>query len=187
MMVKDGKMNPYKTLWGKIMPYDNVSKLWADNDGPFFIDKQIVPQKQSGPHCVSNVLAMLSGKTPEYFQKVVNTQDPLSWSDSLRPFEMKLAYCSHDIRKIKFYIDELKSYNDLFLLCYYSKSCSIEEIMGDPDEKGWVCGSHVVILHKDHIIDSKRGDSIDAREHDCMQAHTKRIFRIVPVAHRRGI
>jgi len=187
MMVKDGRMSQYKTLWGEKMPYDNSSRLWDDNDESFFKDKEIVPIRQSGPHCVSTVLAMLSEKSPEYFQGVVNTQNPVSWSDSLKPFGMKFAYCPFDVRKIRFYMDELISYNDLFLLCYYSRKCSVEDIMGEPNESGWICGSHVVILHKDHIIDSKRGDSINAREHECMEAHTKRIFRIVPVDHRRGV
>ena len=58
--------------------------------------------------------------------------------------------------------------------------------MKDPDS-GFVCGSHVVILHKDRIIDSKRGDLMIAKEHECMQSHTKRIFRVVPANYKRGI
>jgi hypothetical protein len=168
------------------MPNPGESRLWANEKENFFGDRVITPKKQMGKHTIATVLAILSGEKPEFFQEKVNTQDPVSWSDSLEPFGMKLAYCPYDIRKVHYYMDELISYNDLFLICYYNKGSSIEDIMKDPDS-GFVCGSHVVILHHDRIIDSKRGDSMVAKEHECMQAHTKRLFRVVPANYKRGI
>lgn len=129
---------------------------------------------------------MLTGKNPEDFQNdKVNTQDPNSWSDSLKPYGMKLAYCPTDVRKLKFYMDGLIKLNDLFLLCYYSPTDS--SILADPDPSGWVCGSHVVILHMNLIIDPKRGNKQPAKSHECNERHTKRIFRVVPVDYKRGL
>ena len=90
---------------------------------------------------------------------------------------MKLAYIPFDARKLKFYMDELVSLDDLFLLSYYS-GLSLE-ILRDPDENGWVCESHVVILHRDQIIDPASGESRPAFDHWCNGCHTKRIFRVV--------
>ena len=168
------------------MPNNSGSGLWTNEKENFFGDRGITPKRQMGKHTISTVLSILSGEKPEHFQEKVNSQDPVSWSQSLEPFGMKLAYCPYDIRKVHFYMDELISYNDLFLLHYYNKGSSVDDIMKDPDS-GFVCGSHVVILHKDRIIDTKRGDFLLAKEHECMQAHTKRIFRVVPANYKRGI
>ncbi len=169
------------------MSYDRNSRLWTNEEENFFRNKKIFPQIQEGSHCVSTTLAILTGEKPEYFQKVINTQDPVSWSEALKPFGMRLAYCPFDVRKIKWYIDELISYDDLFLLSYYSRRCNGERILSDPNTEGWICGSHIVTLHRDKIIDSKIGKAVDAKEHESMEAHTKRIFRVVPVDHERGI
>jgi hypothetical protein len=167
------------------MTYNKRCNLWPTKES-FFKDKEIHPIRQSGPHCVSTVLAMLTDKKPEDFQNnKLNTQDPISWSDCIKPYGMKLAYCPTDVRKLKFYIDELIALNDLFLLCYYSPTGSA--ILSDPDDSGWVCGSHVVILHRNQIIDPKRGDKQFAKEHKCNEKHTKRIFRVVPVHYERGL
>lgn len=168
------------------MPFNKKSALWQDTQEHFFRDTAIRPVKQIGPHCVSTVLAMLTGRDPVYFQNdSLNTQDPVSWSGVLNPFGMKLAYCPFDVRKIKFYMDELIRLDDLFLLCYYSPIGP--EILKDPDENGWVCSSHVVILHRDKILDPMRGDMVSAKEHDCNGHHTKRLFRVVPADHPRGL
>ncbi|MEJ5166130.1 MAG: hypothetical protein WHV67_03785 [Thermoanaerobaculia bacterium] len=167
------------------MPYNKNCNLWPKDNEMFFKDITINPIKQTGPHCVSTVLAMLVGEKPETFQKIINTQDPISWSDSLKPYGLKLAYCPTDVRKLKFYIDELIEHNDLFLLCYY---CADEsKIMSDPDPEGWLCSSHVVILLRDKIIDPKKGVIEQAKDHDCLERHTKRIFRVVPVNYERGL
>jgi len=169
----------------RTMPYNKNSSLWPNKTDNFFNEKYIIPIEQSGPHCVSTVLAMLSGKNPDDFQNIINTQDPISWSDSLKEYGMKLAYCPFDIRKLKFYMDELIELNDLFILCYYSENC--DNILNDPNENGWICGSHVVILHKDKIIDPNGGLIESANEHKCNDRHTKRIFRVVPASLERGL
>lgn len=128
---------------------------------------------------------MLTGQTPESFQNKINTQDPISWSDSLKPYGLKLAYCPTDVRKLKYYIDELIKLNDIFLLCYY---CADEyTIMSDPRPDGWLCSSHVVILLRDQIMDPKIGASKLAKNHNCLEYHTKRIFRVVPANYERGL
>jgi hypothetical protein len=168
------------------MPYDLHCDLWLNRDEAFFRDRSICPRKQSGPHCVSTVLAMLSGREPSEFQGRVNTQDPVSWSLALRECGLKLAYCPTDARKLRFYLPELLAIDDLFTLSVY---CPREpsDVLRDPDERGWVCGSHVVILHRDIILDPVSGASSDADSHPCRNMHTKRIFRVVPTAHERGI
>ncbi len=51
----------------------------------------------------------------------------------------------------------------------------------------WVCGSHIVILQGGDIIDPARGDRMPALEHRGMEKFTKRIFRVVPANHPRGL
>ncbi|CAF3392692.1 unnamed protein product [Rotaria socialis] len=166
--------------------YDRNGKLWPNVDENFFRDREIKPIRQSGPHCVSTVLAMLTEQTPETFQGQMNTQDPSSWSAVLQPYGMKLAYCPMDVRKLKFYMDELIAIDDLFTLSYYtSNDPSI--ILGDPNPTGWITGSHIVILHRDKIIDPASGTVTPALEDVCNKYHTKRIFRVVPSDHARGL
>lgn len=83
------------------MPYDANCRLWPPSDESYFRDRIIRALQQTGPHCVSTVLAMLTGDAPETFQGKVNTQDPVSWSDALMRYGMKLAYCPTDVRKLK--------------------------------------------------------------------------------------
>ena len=85
----------------------------------------IEPFLQSGLTCVSTTLGSLTGNGPEHFLNLqrdgkLNTEDPVSWSEVLKPFEMKLAYLPFDGRKLRFYMDELVALDDLFLLSYYS-------------------------------------------------------------------
>lgn len=168
------------------MPYDATCLLWPRKDEAFFRDKTFQVRRQIGPHCVSTVLGILTGEQPEYFHGIINTQDPVSWSESLIPFGMKLAYCPTDVRKIKHYINELVSYDDLFTLSYYT-TLDPNAILGEPDDRGWVTGSHIVILHRNRILDPQNGDEIDAFHHPCNEYHTKRIFRVVPAGHPRGL
>ncbi|CAF1018490.1 unnamed protein product [Rotaria sordida] len=165
--------------------YDRNSTLWSNKDECFFRDFQIKPTRQTGPHCVSTVLAMLTGKKPEDFQGKMNTQDPCSWSRVLQPYGMKLAYCPMDVRKLKFYMDELIAFDDLFTLSYYT-TLDPKEILADPDNAGWITGSHIVILHRNQIIDPVLGRTTPALEHECNDYHTKRIFRVVPCDYVRG-
>ncbi len=57
------------------MPYDLTSNLWPTRDEQFFRSTTLTPVRQSGLHCVSTVLGMLTGQAPE--TQVHQTQDPL--------------------------------------------------------------------------------------------------------------
>ena len=169
------------------MPYNKSTSLWDESDQEKYFQKlNIHLQQQSGPHCVSTCLAMMANTFPETFQGKINTQDPISWSDSLMPFGMKLAYCPTDIRKLTWYIPELLRLDDLFLLCYYT-SLDPATLLGDPNEEGWICGSHVVVLHRRNIFDPMRAEPCELVRHSSPEMHTKRIFRIVPTDHFRGL
>jgi hypothetical protein len=168
------------------MPFDLSCRLWPDHTKRFFAGKALRPLKQRGPHCVSTTLAMLTGAEPECFQGRVNTQDPASWSEALREWGMKLAYCPTDVRRLRFYLPELLALDDLFTLSYYTPGRG-RSILANPDADGWVCGSHIVILHRDRIFDPQSGDVTAARDHGCLHLHTKRIFRVVPADHPRGL
>jgi hypothetical protein len=128
----------------------------------------------------------MTGADPEELQEEINTQDPTSWSDVIRLWGMKLAYCPSDTRKLRFFMEELIALDDLFTLSYYTAP-EPATILRDPDESGWICGSHIVVLHRDRILDPSRGDSMDAREHRCNNRYTKRIFRVVPKNYFRGL
>jgi hypothetical protein len=178
-----------KSLKEMPMSFDLSTGLWSNGEEHFFRERLFKPIKQSGPHCVSTALAILTGKRPSHFLRMqksgeLNTQDPFSWSEALKPFGMKLAYVPFDVRKLRFYMDELVGLDDSFLLCYYTRRGS--ELLRDPDEQGWVCGSHVVILHRDEIIDPLLGNFY-AFDHHCNECHTKRIFRVVPCDNPRGL
>jgi hypothetical protein len=169
------------------MPFNTNSFLWGGQPQTHFRDRPIQPLEQDGPHCVSTVLAMLSGAKPERFQGVVNTQDPVSWSDALKEYGLKLAYCPQDNRKVKFYAPELLALNDLFTVSYFLPTEPAKVLKDPRPEDGWICGSHIVILQGKDIIDPARGDRIPALEHSCMERFTKRIFRVVPADHPRGL
>ena len=168
------------------MPYDMVSCLWPRGDEAFFRDRSFSVVRQRGPHCVSTVLAILTGEAPEKFQGNVNTQDPAAWSEALCPWGMKLAYCPTDARKLKHYMAELVRLDDLFTLSYYT-TLDRDKILGEPDDRGWVTGSHAVILHRGAILDSRSGTMCDALGHPCVEYHTKRVFRVVPTDHLWGL
>lgn len=166
--------------------HDHHSKLWSVNSGHFFRDQSFTPRQQSGPHCVSTVLAMLTGQEPEVIRPEINTQDPVTWSDYLRGHGMKLAFCPTDCRRLRHYLDDLLALDDLFTLSYYSPT-EAEAICADPNERGWVCGSHIVLLHRDQILDPASGTRTAALAHYGMNRFTKRIFRVVPSNHARGL
>jgi len=168
------------------MPYNKSSSLWPNRDDRFFRERSVQPRQQTGPHCVSTVLAMLTGQPPETFQGHVNTQDPVSWSSALRPYGLRLAYCPTDVRRLRFYLPELLALDDLFTLSYYSPTDGAT-ILQDPDANGWVCGSHIVVLHRSYVLDPANGERLDAWSHHCGDHHTKRIFRLVPADYERGL
>ena len=161
------------------MPYDSDCRLWPNPSDRFFRDRELRPVSQDGPQCVATSLAILTGADPADFVGKVNTQDPASWSEALAPYGMQLAYCPTDARKLEFYLPELLELDDLFTLSYYTPE-DPKEILRDPDERGWICGSHIVVLHRGQILDPSGGTVTDALDHGCGGRHTKRIFRVVP-------
>lgn len=168
------------------MPFDMKSQLWPDAKERFFTDRELRVMRQTGPHCVSTSLAILTGADPEQFQGVVNTQDPISWSDAIAEWGMQFAYCPTDARRLRFYIPELIALDDLFTLSYYT-TLDGDTILGDPNDRGWVCGSHIVVMHRDKILDPASGTVTSANEHHCNDYHTKRIFRVVPASYHRRL
>lgn len=168
------------------MPYDATSNLWRRADESFFRDRTFRVVQQKGPHCVSTVLGILTGTSPKEFQRKINTQDPVSWSEALYQWNMKLAYCPTDARRIKHYMQELVALDDLFTLSYYTIK-NPQTILSEPDSRGWITGSHIVILHRNKILDSMSGIETEAFEHSCNDFFTKRIFRVVPADYWRGL
>ena len=168
------------------MTYDKNCKLWPNNTDVFFRDKTIQPIQQVGPHCVATCMAMITTSHPDNFHGKINTQDPVSWSIALSEYGMKLAYCPTDARKLKFYMDELLELDDLFTLSYYTP-LNPQLILRDPDELGWICGSHIVVLHGNNILDPATGNTTSFEKHACIECHTKRIFRLVHTYSNRGI
>jgi len=162
--------------------FDASTHLWSGPAEVHFRSRDLAPLRQAPGRCVVTALAILTGQPPGAFD--VNTQDPVSWSAALRPHRMKLAYCPTDARKLNHYLPELLAHDDLFTLSYYT---SATQILGEPDAHGWVTGSHVVVLHRDRILDPATGASTPAVEHPGMGKHTKRIFRVVPAGHARGL
>jgi len=159
--------------------------------GNFFSDYTINHQKQIPNGCVSTVLSMLTGTLASEFRNpngkyAVNTQDPVEWSEALENFSMKLANISTDCRKLYFYKDELLQYNDLWTISYYTPEDPYD-IFQDPDDDGRICGSHIVILHRNIIYDSCRNGPISIEKHGLLNKYVKRIFRVVPSNHSRGL
>lgn len=168
------------------MPYDMNSQLWPNLHEVFFRDRELRVIRQTGPHCVSTSLAILTGATPEEFQGTVNTQDPTSWSDKIKEWGIQFAYCPTDARKLRFYLPELLERDDLFTLSYYT-TLEADRLLGDPNERGWICGSHIVVMHRDKILDPASGMVVKANDHQCNDYHTKRIFRVVPAGYKRSL
>jgi len=99
---------------------------------------------------------------------------------------MKLAYCPTDLRRLKYFIPEMLEIDDLFAIGIYSP----ENVIGigrEPDEKGWVCGSHFIVMHRDRIFDTARDEPVTAAKYPRLECYVKRIFRILPDWHSRGL
>ena len=168
------------------MAHDLHAHLWSNNDDHFFRDLCLSPQRQTGPRCVPTSLAILTQQTPETFAGKINTQDPVSWSSALRPYGMKLAYCPTDVRKVKFYVPDLRALDDLFTVSYYTAVDSAD-VLADPRPDGWAGGSHVVVVHRDSVLDPASGTCFPLSDFERNHFHTKRIFRVVPADHPRGL
>lgn len=172
---------------------DYRSSLWRDRSGPFFRDIILKHRRQKGPTCVSTCLSILTGLKPEEFQRPkndVNTDCPVSWSDALQPYGMKLAFCPIDCRRLKYYLPELIEHDDLFALCFY---CSDgPDILQEPDEDGRIVGSHIILLHRSLIYDSCKSAPLPLDDFTyggvpLGELYTKRIFRIVSADYHRGL
>ena len=164
------------------MSYNKTCKLWIEGDKVYPYAGLLKHQEQVGPDCVATSLAVIAGVSPSDFQDEINTQDPRTWSDALKRYGMRLAYCPADVRRLKYYIRELINYNGIFLLSYYTGS-----LLSEPDEHGWVCPSHIVVLGGDTIFDSLSSKPEHAIGHVCNEYHTKRIFRVVRDSDPRGL
>ena len=164
------------------MPFNRNAPLWPNTTDAFFRDRELKAQEQEPGQCVATVLAMLTNSEPMYFVGDINTQDPRSWSSAISDWGLRLAYCPTDVRKLEFYRDELLAIDDLFTISYFAVS-KPAEILRDPGRGGWVCPSHVVVLHRDMILDPSEGCEVAASDHRCWRRHTKRIFRVAPADH----
>lgn len=161
-------------------------ELWPEPGEHFFRDRALTHRRQRGPTCAATSLAIITGAEPDDFVPVINTQNPVSWSQALGKQGMKLAYLPTDIRRLKFFIDELVGYDDLFTVGFYSP-LTADELLADPDPSGWHCGSHMVVLHRDTIYDPARDAPEPARAYNRLESFTKRLFRVVPASHPRGL
>lgn len=171
------------------MEYDLISMLWSeagDEGALWFQDLVLTHRQQVGGSCVSTGLSMLTGEKPVQVRDRINTQDPVSWSRYLQPHGFKLAYCPTDLRRLRHYVDELLSLKGLFVICTYSPSSPLQ-IGGEPDEDGWVCGSHFVLLHRDTMYDTRFARPVLLRNYADSSRYVKRIFRVVPAWHVRGL
>ena len=167
--------------------FDQSTAIWSPReDASFFHNLQLVHRVQIGGSCVSTGLSLLTGEEPSDIRSHVNTQDPISWSHYLQRHGMKLAYCSTDLRYLQHYVDELLAHDDLFTISTYSPSTA-QRIGMAPDENGWICGSHFFVLHRNMVYDTRYQAPIPLREYDDIDRYVKRIFRVVPANHMRGL
>jgi hypothetical protein len=176
---------------------DATAPLWPNTTDAFFRKGDLRHARQVGLTCVATGLAIAAGTDACDIAGSVNTQDPVSWSAALGRFGMKrsaalgrfgmkLAYLPTDVRKLRYYIRELVKLDDLFVIGIYTPF-DPAAILADPQPDGWVCGSHLVVLHRDRIYDPLREAPADALTYDRLDCHTKRVFRVVPVRHPRGL
>ena len=173
---------------------DSNAPLWEGPKGEnnhFFRDINLEHIKQIGPSCVATTLTMIARSTGakvsvDYFKKITNSQSPHTWSEALKEFGMQLAYCNNDVRRIDNYIEELVSYDDLFLVSFYSV-----DPPSDPDKNGKLCTAHIVTLCGKKILDTAKpkfsGGVIKATSYSRLERQTKRIFRVVPKGHQRCV
>ena len=171
------------------MEYDLASTLWteAGDEGKFwFRDLVLTHRRQVGGSCVSTGLSLLTGQAPTEVRVRINTQDPVSWSRYLQPHGFKLAYCPTDLRRLRHYVDDLLALDGLFVLCTYSPGSPLQ-IGGEPDEDGWICGSHFVLLHRDTVYDTRFARPVKLEAYTDASRYVKRLFRVVPAWHARGL
>jgi hypothetical protein len=162
--------------------------LWFGKEEKFFYDVAIEHHQQIGPSCVPTTLSMVAhafGKniSVEQFKQLINTQAPETWSKALESCGLKLAYCNVDQRPLEYYIEELRELNDLFFLSFYS-----HPLPQHPDEDGKLCTAHIVTMYQGTIFDTAIPNGVfAASRYPRAHLRTKRIFRVVPIDHERGL
>lgn len=167
--------------------FDYHARCWSPPEAsPLFPNLSIQHRTQIGGTCVSTGLSLLTEEKPEEIRKKVNTQDPVSWSRYLGGYQMKLAYCSYDFRRLRHYVDELLAHNDLFTISTYTPTKQ-DKIGCNPDEHGWVCASHFVVLYRDTVYDTRIDHPVALRDYRDLNRYVKRLFRVVPINHVRGL
>lgn len=171
------------------MEYDLASTLWteAGDEAKFwFRDLVLTHRRQVGGSCVSTGLSLLTGQAPTEVRDRINTQDPVSWSRYLQPHGFKLAYCPTDLRRLKHYVDDLLALDGLFVICTYRPGNPLQ-IGEEPDEDGWICRSHFVLLHRDKVYDTRFEHPVKLEDYLDASRYVKRLFRVVPAWHARGL
>ena len=169
------------------MEFDSFSDLWSPAEpAPHFHSLVLEHRRQIGGSCVSTGLSLLTGETPASIRQQINTQNPVSWSRYLQPHGFKLAYCATDLRRLRHYVDELLSHDDLFAISTYMPE-DPRHIGADPEDDGWVCPSHFFLLHRDTVYDTAKPLPVKLREYRPIDQYIKRLFRVVPASHERGL
>ncbi len=169
------------------LAFDHSSSIWPpESKGKFFSDLSIDHRQQVGGSCVSTGLSLLSKESPTAIREQINTQDPVSWSRYLQGYGMKLAYCATDLRRLQHYQDQLLAWDDLFTISTYSPT-DINAIGVAPDASGWVCGSHFVVLHRHTVYDTLYAKPVALNDYEDLTRYVKRLFRVVPLNHERGL
>lgn len=171
----------------RMCEFDLKSRLWPDRNGPsWFRDLDIGHDMQFGGSCVATSLGLLTGEDPDIIREAINTQDPVSWSHYLQGYGMKLAYCPTDLRRLRHYAKELLALDDLFAISTYS-STDPADIGREPDSRGWICGSHLALLHRSRVHDTRLAAPVPLNEYADLDCYVKRVFRVVPVEVVRGL
>ncbi len=171
---------------GHAVFYPYASCWFPCEAAPLFPNLNIEHRTQIGGTCVSTGLSLLRKEEPGEIRNKINTQYPVSWSKYLNGHQMKLAYCSTDFRRLHYYVDELLAHNDLFTISTYSPS-EPGEIGSDPNNEGWICGSHFFVLHRDTVYDTRFKSPVALKEYRDLNRYVKRLFRVVPCNHARGL
>ena len=170
-----------------------MPRFCMNDTGGFYRHLTLSHQRQEPQRCVATCLAIITGRSVTDFpEPPLDKDDPVSWSENLKRYGMKLAYCPTDIRKLKHYADELLKCDDLFLVGYYTRKGGLEVMLEYPCTDGDQAPSHLVVLHRHEIINpGKEANHPEARgplmARKCLERHTKRIFRVVPQDHPRGL
>jgi hypothetical protein len=74
----------------------------------------------------------------------------------------------------------------LFLVSTYSSTNPLD-IGAEPDAKGWVTGSHLVLVHRSRVYDTRHYAPCELDAYVDLDRYVKRIFRVVPLHHPRGL